>query len=85
MQPANYKKSLNSRKVAERRARPAWCNLKVMRAYYELAEQCRTVGVNIQVDHIVPLRGKAVCGLDCEDNYQLLLASVNSSKNNDYA
>jgi len=85
MFPANYKQSRNPRKVAERRARPAWANLRLMREFYILAEKCRTAGVNVQVDHEVPLRGKNVCGLDWEGNYRLLLADDNSRKNNKYA
>jgi hypothetical protein len=56
-----------------------------MREFYILAEKCRTAGVNVQVDHEVPLRGKNVCGLDWEGNYRLLLADDNSRKNNKYA
>ena len=82
--PANYKQSKNPRKVAERQARPKWANLKRMREFYALAEDFRAAGVNMQVDHIVPLRGKNVCGLDCEFNYQLLPAGENSRKNNNF-
>ena len=81
---ANYKQSRKPRKVAERLARPAWANLRLMREFYVLAEKCRAVGVNVQVDHEVPLRGKTVCGLDREGNYRLMLAVDNSRKNNHF-
>lgn len=83
--PDNYKKSRNPRKVAERRARPAWADLRLMREFYVLAERCRELGVNVQVDHEVPLRHPLVCGLDCEFNYRLILASENSRKNNNFS
>lgn len=50
---------------------------------YSLAK-LRTVltGVPHQVDHIVPLNSKHVCGLHSEHNFQVLTASANSSKRN---
>ena len=77
-----YKQSKNKRKVAERRARPAWANLAKMHAFYAEAEALRAGGINVQVDHIVPLNHPLVCGLDWEGNYQLLSADENSRKSN---
>ena len=80
-----YKQSKNPRKIAERRARPPWANLKLMREFYALAERCREAGVNVEVDHEVPLVHPFVCGLDCEFNYRLILAEDNSRKNNRFS
>lgn len=82
--PVNYKQSKNPRKIAERRARPGWADLKAMRAWYSNAEDLRNMGIDVQVDHIVPIRGENVCGLDWEGNYQYLPAAVNSRKNNSH-
>lgn len=81
---ANYKQSKNPRKVAERQARPRWADLQAMRAWYAAAEAIRAGGLDVTVDHIVPLRGENVCGLDWEGNYQLLSGAANSRKNNKF-
>jgi hypothetical protein len=56
---------------------PSWANLDVIKVYYIYAE-----ALGLVVDHIVPLRGKTVCGLHVENNLQLLTAAENSSKGN---
>jgi len=64
-------------------AKPSWANDEYISLWYMLAkiEEKRT-GKDVHVDHIVPLRGKTVCGLHCEDNMQLLFGTENSSKGN---
>jgi hypothetical protein len=49
---------------------------------YQLATIFNRTGMNLQVDHIVPLQSDLVCGLHCEANLQLLPASDNISKGN---
>lgn len=41
-----------------------------------------TLSIEIQLDHIIPLRGKYVSGLNHPDNIQFLYKSINNSKNN---
>jgi len=66
-------------------ATPSWANDAYMKLWYTLAqiEQERT-GRRVEVDHIVPLQGKNVCGLHHEHNMQLLFREHNSSKGNKY-
>lgn len=64
------------------RAQPLWANQEAMDVIYKKRDELNALwGTNFEVDHIVPLRGKTVCGLHCEDNLQLLDKPLNASKN----
>lgn len=80
----SYKQSAKGRKPFERQARPAWADLRKMRAWYAEAERRRAAGEDVTVDHIVPIKHPRVCGLDWEGNYQFLSARENSSKSNKF-
>lgn len=69
------------RRVAEERATPSWANQdEIRKICEETAALQAATGVKYHVDHIVPLRGKTVCGLHCEANLQALPALENISK-----
>lgn len=63
-------------------ATPSWSNQLAIKALYKQAADAIANGVNLHVDHIVPLKSDTVCGLHCEANLQLLPASDNTSKGN---
>jgi hypothetical protein len=70
-------------KADKRRATPSWSNPEDISAMYLLAKKINDLtGSNLQVDHIIPLRGKNVCGLHVVENLQLLAAPLNLSKSN---
>jgi len=80
-------------KEARRRSRklnatPEWLTssqLKEMEDFYWLAKDLEAVsGQKYHVDHIVPLRGKRVCGLHVPWNLQVLPSDINLSKSNRY-
>ena len=73
------------RRAIKKNATPSWANHKYMNIFYERAQiESARIGVDVEVDHIVPLQSDIVCGLHCEDNLQLLTASHNRSKQNTF-
>lgn len=71
------------RNARKRNATPAWADLEKMQAFYaEAARLTSETGIRHEVDHIIPLQGRAVCGLHCEANLQILTESANRSKHN---
>jgi hypothetical protein len=62
---------------------PAWADKDLIADLYRLARiASKHTGIEFHVDHIVPLRGKQVCGLHCQSNLQLLPADANRKKSN---
>lgn len=69
-----YNSSLRSGKA---KAVPLWFEAEAVANVYKKAQE-----FGMQVDHVVPLNGKTVCGLHCWANLQLLEQSLNASKSN---
>ena len=65
------------RKAIKLRATPVWADHEIMADFYQEAAYFKC-----QVDHIVPLRSKFVCGLHWEGNMQLLSGAENLAKGN---
>lgn len=67
-------------------ATPAWANLFLIEEIYDLAvrrTKLKTGGVKRwEVDHIVPLRSKFVCGLHVANNMRVVPLSENRRKGN---
>ncbi|MDP3940363.1 MAG: HNH endonuclease signature motif containing protein [Deltaproteobacteria bacterium] len=70
--------AINARREADKiRATPAWADLEAIKDVYAEAAY-----FGMHVDHIVPLRGRTVCGLHVWDNLQLLTPKENIAKGN---
>lgn len=75
-----------ARKAHVKRATPSWANKFFIAEAYHLAKLREKVcGGEWQVDHIIPLRGKNVCGLHVEFNLQVIPGKMNRQKYNLHA
>jgi hypothetical protein len=71
------------RQTSKLQAIPGWADDDQIRHIYEKAKEWSAVlGIELHVDHTIPLKSPLVCGLHCPDNLQLLEKSINISKGN---
>ena len=57
---------------------PKWANKRRIESVYKAA----ILKPGFVVDHIIPLKGKTVCGLHVENNLSIISAKENTEKNN---
>jgi len=74
-----------NRKKHIRHATPPWADMDAIAAIYTKARQMtEETGIQYEVDHIIPLRGKNVCGLHIAENLQIITKYENASKHNKF-
>ncbi len=76
------------RRAAQRQAIPPWLSTshkkEILGFYTKAVEATEQTGILWEVDHIVPLQGKTVCGLHVPWNLQLLTQRDNGIKRNHF-
>ena len=76
----------SNRRAAKSKAIPSWLTQEDWQAMEAIGKEAdrltKETGIKYEVDHIHPLRGKLICGLQCPDNLQILTKSQNCSKGN---
>ena len=78
-----YKAKVAERRASRIRATPQWCDKAAIIALYcEAQRLTEETGIQHEVDHIIPLRGKGVCGLHIPQNMQILTRTENRRKHN---
>lgn len=66
-------------------ASPSWAdNDEIKRIYRISARITELTGIQHHVDHIIPLKGKLVCGLHVHQNLRVIAYDCNCSKSNNY-
>ena len=86
--PAYFCYKTQKRHTAKLQRTPKWLTeeqLRDIQTEYELSAWCSEVmGIKYNVDHIVPLQGKTVCGLHVPWNLRVIPASDNFKKSNKF-
>lgn len=74
------------RNAAKLQRTPSWANLEHIKEIYVEAAYWNEIWPEdpVHVDHVIPLRGELVSGLHVESNLQILRASENIKKSNNF-
>lgn len=73
------------RRAAQRNATVPWADQnRITQLYADAQTLTKELGVRFEVDHIVPLQNKLVCGLHWEGNLQIIPANDNRKKSNKF-
>lgn len=78
----------SKRRAALKNAVPSWYSKEDDAEFLRLKAECeklnKITGIVYEIDHIIPLQSKTVCGLHCKENWQILTRAQNRSKSNKY-
>ena len=81
----SYKATLRAKKIGRI---PKWLSSEdrwmIKEVYYLARLRTKLTGIQFDVDHVIPMNGKNVCGLHVPTNMQVITHSENSRKGNRY-
>ena len=72
------------RRASKARQMPVWADKLAIEAIYAKAATLRRNGMDVHVDHAVPLQGRNVSGLHVHYNLQIIDANANRRKANNF-
>ena len=74
------------RRATKLQQTPSWSETEEIKELYSWAAHLQKVtGIQMHVDHVIPLQGKHVSGLHCVDNLKVITAAENLRKGNKHA
>jgi ABC-type Zn uptake system ZnuABC Zn-binding protein ZnuA len=76
LNPEQHRKIQAARRARLLKATPKWADLQKIEQIY------LNCPIGMEVDHVIPLKGKNICGLHIETNLQYLSKSDNCKKGN---
>lgn len=83
--PGRVRANVAARDARINRATPPWADKKaIAKIYIEAAKRRRETGGEWEVDHIVPLVNKRVCGLHVANNLRVITREANRAKSNNW-
>lgn len=80
--PDKNRAKASKNRAARIQRTPPWADHGKINAVYAEQQRYLELGIEVHVDHIVPLQGELASGLHTHDNLQLLLAPDNCGKKN---
>jgi hypothetical protein len=81
--PEKEVSKVQRRNAVKRNAMPSWANKAAIDRHYANARYLTEVTGHVHhVDHIIPLRGREVCGLHVENNLRAIPHFLNTRKGN---
>ena len=82
---ALIKKHARKHRAVKKQRTPCWADRKAIRELRAEARRLtRLTGILFHTDHVIPLQGKLVSGLNIADNMQILTAVDNRRKGHSY-
>lgn len=82
LRPLNAERTMR-RYFDQKMSVPKWANMDLIKSIYIQASKLKIeTGEKWEVDHIVPIKSKLVCGLHCESNLRVIPKVMNREKGN---
>jgi hypothetical protein len=81
-QKGNWVAYIIARQTRIKKATPVWADLDAIKQFYIEAQRLtKETGIQHEVDHVIPIKGKLVSGLHVPANLQILTKKQNQTKN----
>lgn len=72
------------RRSSKKTATPIWADIEKIKQIYSTASQMKSKGLDVEVDHIIPLIHNNVCGLHVHQNLRIISKAENRKKSNQF-